>query len=143
MRAICDKKNILAVSDALQNVEILCGDFEQTLPYAESSNTLFYFDPPYKPLNITSNFNSYGKDEFTDQEQIRLRNFCSKIDALGYSWILSNSDVKEVDTNNDFFDTLYSNYPIQRVLAKRSINSNPEKRRPLTELLITSHAVSL
>src|SRR5699024_5187059 len=50
---ICNKENILAVSKALQDVEILCGDFENTLSYAKG-NTFFYFDPPYKPLNQTS-----------------------------------------------------------------------------------------
>ena len=68
---ICDKSNILSVSEALQKVELLCGDFEQTADYA-SSNTLFYFDPPYKPLSETSNFNSYAKDEFNDGEQKEL-----------------------------------------------------------------------
>ena len=38
---ICDEQNILAVSDALQKVEILCGDYEATLKEA-SSNSFFY-----------------------------------------------------------------------------------------------------
>ena len=78
---ICDSENILSVSKALQRVEILSGDFEKTLQYA-NPNSLFYFDPPYKPLNGTSSFNSYAKDEFDDKEQIRLRDFCSKLDSL-------------------------------------------------------------
>ncbi|MDO4783094.1 MAG: DNA adenine methylase [Capnocytophaga felis] len=134
---ICDTENLLAVSEALQKVEILCGDFEQTLPYAEE-NTLFYFDPPYKPLSETSSFNSYAKDEFNDEEQIRLRDFCSKLNTLNHHWILSNSDVKGKNQNDNFFDDLYAEFSIQRVNAKRSINANPEKRGLLTELLITN-----
>ncbi|GET45962.1 DNA adenine methylase [Capnocytophaga felis] len=134
---ICDTENLLAVSEALQKVEILCGDFEQTLPYAEE-NTLFYFDPPYKPLSETSSFNSYAKDEFNDEEQIRLRDFCSKLDKLNYHWILSNSDVKGKNAEDNFFDDLYAEFSIQRVNAKRSINANPKKRGLLTELLITN-----
>lgn len=134
---ICDRENILAVSEALQKVEILCGDFEQILNLAEK-NTLFYLDPPYKPLSETSSFNSYAKDEFNDNEQIRLKEFCSKLDTLNYSWILSNSDVKGKDNNDNFFDNLYSDFNIQRVEAKRSINANPDKRGKLTELLITN-----
>lgn len=134
---ICDSENILAVSEALQKVEILCGDFEQTLDFAEQ-NTLFYFDPPYKPLSKTSSFNSYSKDEFNDSEQIRLKDFCNKLDLLNHTWILSNSDVKGKDENDNFFDDLYSDFNIQRVDAKRSINANPEKRGLLTELLITN-----
>jgi len=135
---ICDKENILAVSRALQKVEILCGDFEQTINYTES-NTLFYFDPPYKPLSETSSFNAYAKDNFDDKEQIRLRDFCDKLNALNHYWILSNSDVRGKDKNNHFFDDLYANYEIKRVLAKRSINANPEKRGVLNELLITNY----
>ncbi len=135
---ICDRKNILAVSEALQKVEILCGDFEQTLDYARS-NSLFYFDPPYKPLSETSSFNSYAKDEFNDNEQIRLKDFCDKLDLLNHSWILSNSDVKGKDENDNFFDELYSDFNIKRVEAKRNINANPEKRGKLTELLITNN----
>lgn len=122
---ICDEENILAVSRALQKVEILCGDYEETLGYADN-NTLFYFDPPYKPLSETASFNSYAKDEFDDDEQIRLRDFCLKLDALNHTWILSNSDVKGKDKNDNFFDDLYSDFNIQRVDARRNINANPE-----------------
>lgn len=135
---ICDKENILAVSLALQKVEIVCGDFERTINYTEN-NTLFYFDPPYKPLSETSSFNAYAKDNFDDKEQIRLRDFCNKLNELNYYWILSNSDVKGKDENNHFFDELYADFEIKRVLAKRSINANPEKRGVLNELLITNY----
>lgn len=138
---ICDKENILAVSKALQNVEILCGDFEETLQFA-GNNTLFYFDPPYKPLSETSSFNSYAKEEFGDKEQIRLRNFCYKLDTLGHTWILSNSDLKGKNVNDTFFDDLYSDFIIQRVDARRSINANPNKRGALKELLITNQKTS-
>lgn len=137
---ICDDKNILAVSQALQKVEILCGDYQETLNYADN-NTIFYCDPPYKPLSETSSFNSYAKDVFNDAEQIRLRDFCHKLDALNHTWILSNSDVKGKDINDNFFDDLYSDFNIQRVNARRSINANPEKRGELKELLITNQTM--
>ena len=134
---ICDESNLLTVSELLQKVEILSGDFEQTVNYA-NRNTLFYFDPPYKPLSETSSFNSYAKDEFNDNEQIRLKEFCDKLDSLDSKWILSNSDVKGKNPNDNFFDDLFSEYQIDRVMAKRSINANPNKRGQLTELLIAN-----
>lgn len=134
---ICDKHNIMAVSESLKKVELLCGDFEQTINYTKH-NALLYFDPPYKPLSATSNFNSYAKDEFNDDEQIRLKRFCDRLDAFGYHWILSNSDVKEKNSKNNFFDDLYADFTIKRVEAKRSINADPEKRGILKELLITN-----
>jgi DNA adenine methylase len=134
---ICDKENLLSVSQLLQKVEILIGDYQVTLNYADGK-TLFYFDPPYKPLNETSSFNSYAKDDFNDNEQLRLRDFCLKIDLLEYKWILSNSDVKVNDGANNYFDDLYARFNIQRVEARRNINSNSDKRGILTELLITN-----
>jgi DNA adenine methylase len=122
---ICDKENILAVSNALQKVEILCGDYEKTLNEA-TTNSFFYLDPPYKPLSNTSSFNSYEKDELNDEEQIHLRNFCSKLEKLGHKWMLSNSDVKGKDANDNFFDKIYSEFSISRVKARRNINANPE-----------------
>lgn len=134
---ICDKQTIFADSEILQKVEILTGDFEDTLKYA-TNNSLFYFDPPYKPLSATSSFNSYTKEDFNDLEQIRLRDFCEKIDLLGYNFILSNSDVKGKNPNDNFFDDLYKQFSIKRVFATRMVNANAEKRGKLTELLITN-----
>lgn len=134
---ICNEENLLAVADVLQNVEILNGDYSKTLNYA-NGNTFFYFDPPYKPLSETSSFNSYAKDEFDDAEQIRLKEFCDFLDNQNHKWILSNSDVKGKDINNNFFDDLYAAFNIYRVNARRSINANASKRGQLTELLITN-----
>lgn len=138
---ICDKENILAVSQLLQKVEILCGDYTETLNYADN-NTIFYLDPPYKPLNKTSSFNSYTKDEFGDTEQTRLRDFCTKLDSLNHTWILSNSDVNDLNRGDNFFDNLYSEFNIKRVIAKRNINSNPKKRGEINELLITNQIIN-
>ena len=135
---ICDTANLLAVSETLQKVEILSGDFEETLNQ-NSENTFFYFDPPYKPLSDTSSFNAYAKSEFNDAEQIRLRDFCKKLDSQGYKWMLSNSDVKGNHPEGDFFDSLYSDFEIERIRAKRLINSNATKRGELNELLISNY----
>ncbi len=135
---ICDKENILFVSEVLQKVEIYCGDFEQTLNYDEK-NYFFYFDNQYKNLSETSSFNSYAKAEFNDAEQIRLGNFCRRIEKKGHKWMLSNSDVKGRNSNDNFFDEIYSDFLISRVQARRSINANADKRGKLNELLITNY----
>lgn len=135
---ICDTENILAVNKVLQKVEILCGDFEDTLKNA-NKNSFFYFDPPYKPLSQTSSFNTYTKDEFNDEEQIRLRDFCNKLEKQGHFWMLSNSDLKGKNPKDTFFDDIYSKFRISRVEARRSINANGEKRGILSELLITNY----
>lgn len=130
---ICDPNTIYADSNLLQNVEILTGDYQQTLAHAVG-NTLFYFDPPYRPLNNTSSFNDYAKEAFNDFAQRRLKEFCDQVEAAGYKFMLSNSDCSDM-----FFDDLYSQYIIERVWASRSVNANPQKRGKLTEILVHNY----
>lgn len=135
---ICNSENLLRVSEILQNITILNEDFESTIKFA-SSNAFFYFDPPYKPLSNTSSFNSYSKDEFNDDEQVRLSAFCKNLDLLDCKWSLSNSDVSSHNPEDLFFDKIYGGFNISRVLARRNINANPNKRGKLTELLISNY----
>ena len=135
---ICDPETILKDSGLLQRVEILNGDFEGTFEYAQD-NTLFYFDPPYRPLSDTSSFNDYAKEAFNDAAQIRLKEYCDRIDEAGFKFMLSNSDCKGKNEEDNFFDVLYAAYQIERVWASRSINSNPSKRGKLTEILVRNY----
>ena len=135
---ICDEELILTDSELLQRVIILNGDFSHTEEQIQGY-TFFYFDPPYRPLDATSNFNSYVKEPFNDKEQIRLMEFYSKITATGCYAMLSNSDGRARNTEDDFFDKLYKDYFIERVYAKRFINSDASKRGALTELLIRNY----
>lgn len=135
---ICDADTIYADSDILQNITILTGDFEQTFDYAEG-DTFFYFDPPYRPLNSTSNFNNYAKEAFNDVAQIRLKYFCDRLQHEKIPFMLSNSDCLGKDGTDRFFDDLYRNYDIQRVWAARSINADGSKRGKLTEILVRNY----
>ena len=135
---ICDPETIRKDSELLQRVEILNGDFESTFEHAHG-NTLFYFDPPYRPLSDTSSFNDYAKEAFNDEAQIRLKEYCDRINEAGFHFMLSNSDCKGKNENDNFFDVLYQAYQIERVWASRSINSNPNKRGKLTEILVHNY----
>ena len=95
--------------------------------------------PPYRPLTGTPSFNGYTKESFNDDAQIRLKQYCDRIHRAGYMFMLSNSDCKGKDEEDNFFDVLYANYNIERVWASRSINSNPNKRGKLTEILVHNY----
>lgn len=140
---ICNAETIMADSEALNhaNVIILNGDFSDTSNYLDEDGMNFvYFDPPYRPLNATSSFNSYVKEEFNDNEQIRLRDFTRELDErLGVYWMLSNSDCSAKNPEDTFFETIYNDFYIHRVFASRAINANPTKRGKLTELLICNY----
>ncbi|MGN0281620.1 MAG: DNA adenine methylase [Prevotella sp.] len=135
---IFDEETIHIDSELLQRVEILSGDFERTFEYA-NGNTLFYFDPPYRPLSNTSSFNDYTKESFNDEAQIRLKEYCDRIHQAGYLFMLSNSDCKGKNEEDNFFEVLYAKYNIERVWAARYINSNPSKRGKLTEILVHNY----
>lgn len=131
---ICDPVTIYADSELLQKVEILTGDFEETFAKV-SENTFFYFDPPYRPLSDTSSFNDYSKEAFNDAAQIRLKEYCDKLNEHNIPFMLSNSDCIEKDGTR-FFDELYLQYQINRVWASRMVNANAQKRGKLTEILV-------
>ena len=138
---ICDEKNIRAVSRCLSKVIILCGDYSETAKYS-GENTFYYFDPPYRPISKTSHFNSYDAKAFNDSEQLRLKEFCDKMDSEKSKFILSNSDPKpnaEYFEDGLFFDNLYCDYSIERVDVPRFINSKSSGRGAIKELLITNY----
>ena len=139
---ICNAETIMADSEMLNraDVTILNGDFERTADEMGEGLNFFYFDPPYRPLNATSSFNSYAKEDFNDDEQIRLRDYCTRLNEQpNVMWMLSNSDCSAKNPQDTFFEDVYANYNIHRVHASRAINANPSKRGKLTELLIKNY----
>ena len=132
---ICDENNLRNISNALQNVEIVCGDYTLSESFIDN-NTFVYIDPPYRPISETSAFTSYNSDSFDDKEQIRLSQYIERIDKVGAKVVLSNSDPKNVNPDDMFFDDLYKSFKIHRVEATRAINSKAEKRGKISELLI-------
>jgi DNA adenine methylase len=136
---ILDETNLKAVSDALQIADIELADFEESIK-AVKNNSLIYFDPPYRPLNKTSNFTAYSSFAFDDTQQKRLAEFYKKLDSDYQVYLmLSNSDPKNEDPSDNFFDELYQNFNIKRVSATRMINSKASKRGNIHELIITNY----
>lgn len=134
---ICQRDNLNAVSKALQNVTITIGDYSHTEHFIDS-DTFVYIDPPYRPLSQSSSFTSYSKEGFSDKKQIELSNFVKKIRQKGAKILLSNSDPKNINITDDFFDNLYKDYDIYRVSASRMINSNAHGRGKIKEILVSS-----
>ena len=134
---ICDEKNLLAVSEVLQKAEIICGDFTKSKKHI-SKKTFVYLDPPYRPLNGTASFTSYSKDSFSEDDQIRLAEFCKEIKYIGAKFLLSNSDPHNENPQDHFFEDNFRGFDIQKVKASRVINCKAVGRGQITELLITN-----
>ncbi len=136
---ICDAENLRSCSQVLQNVILKTGDYKECESFIDEK-TFVYLDPPYRPLTQTSAFTSYSENQFLDKEQIELAQFINNIAKKGSTILASNSDPKNSNEEDNFFDNLYSNFEIERVSASRMINANPEKRGAINELLITNIA---
>ena len=136
--SICDSDNLTKISAMLQNVIIKSCDYQEVMSFADSS-TLVYFDPPYRPLNVTSGFTSYTEDDFSDKNQIELADCFKALSSKGVKVMLSNSDPKNTNENDNFFDDLYADFNILRVEASRMINSKGSSRGKIKELLIKNY----
>jgi DNA adenine methylase len=140
--AIFDPDNIIAVSAALQNAEIVQATYSDC--YTNVNNkTLVYFDPPYRPITQTSSFTTYTGSEFTDKQQIELAQFFQKLDKEKEAKLmLSNSDSTGINPNDTFFERAYQGYNINKVSANRAVNCNGTGRGKISELLITNYGVN-
>ena len=135
---ICDEENLKNVSLTLRNVKIVYADYRESEKFIDDK-TFVYIDPPYRPLNITSSFTSYTENDFNDKEQIELAEYINVLNKKGAKIVISNSDPKNNDIDDNFFDKLYKNYNINRVKATRMLNSNASLRGVINELLITNY----
>ncbi len=135
---ICDEENLKNVSLTLRNVKIVYADYKESEKFIDDK-TFVYIDPPYRPLNITSSFTSYTENDFNDKEQIELAEYINVLNKKGAKIVISNSDPKNNDIDDNFFDELYDNYNINRVKATRMLNSNASLRGAINELLITNY----
>lgn len=132
---ICDADNLKAVSAVMQNVKVVCGSYEESESFIDDK-TFVYFDPPYRPLSTTSSFTSYTEGDFNDEDQKKLADYCRKLNEKGAYILASNSDPKNTNPDDNFFDDLYSDFTIERVGAIRMINSKTQGRGQISELLI-------
>ena len=135
---LLDADNLRAASRLLQGVSITYGDFT-AIESNVNAATFVYFDPPYRPISKTANFTAYSRTNFNDAEQLRLANFYRHLDGVGAKLMLSNSDPHNLDAGDDFFEQAYAGFRIERVQAGRNINSQSQKRGPVSELVILNY----
>lgn len=128
---IVDEDNLIACSTLLKKTEIALSSFEEVGKKARK-NDFVYFDPPYVPLNKTSSFTKYYKDDFDLDAQFSLRELCDKLDERGVHFMLSNSYTETVKD-------LYKNYNVKTVKANRAINCKADGRGKINELIITNY----
>lgn len=135
---ILNEQNLIKVSKLLEIAEIKYAGFE-TVEHDLAENSFVYFDPPYRPISKTSDFTSYSKLKFEDKEQRQLADLFHRLHKMGVKQMLSNSDPKNNDPNDNFFDEMYNNFTISRIPARRMINSVASKRAAINEIIVTNY----
>lgn len=131
---IINKPVVLAMSKYFNenNINIISGDYKQALKNLRKG-AFVYFDPPYMPISSSSSFTGYTENGFGKEQQIELKKECDKLNSKGIKFLLSNSD-------HPFIRDLYKEYEIITVKAKRSINSNGNKRGEINEILVRNYS---
>ena len=137
---ICDECNLRGLSKLIQNVEFIYGDYKKSSQYIKE-NSFVYFDPPYRPLSATSGFTSYTKEDFNDENQKELADYYRELSDRNVKVMLSNSNPKNTNENDTFFDNIYQGFNIDEIYASRMINANSKGRGKISEILVTNYNI--
>jgi DNA adenine methylase len=129
--AICNESELREISRLLKNAVIAVSQFDAIGEYVGNGDFV-YFDPPYYPISKTASFTTYTKEDFLENEQIRLAELYRMLDSKKANVMLSNSDA-------DFIKGLYQGYRINFVKATRMINCNANGRGKINEIVITNY----
>lgn len=111
------------------------GTYKDTVSKIDTSNCnkiFIYLDPPYDPVSGTASFTGYTANGFSREDQEELKQTCDNLNRAGIKFMLSNSDTK-------FINELYKDYNILKLQAKRSINSNGNKRGNVGEVVVRNY----
>jgi DNA adenine methylase len=130
---ICDADNLRAAHAVLKKVTLDVKDFDEAVVDAEPGDAV-YFDPPYDPVSKTSNFTAYHKDEFGKDNHERLARTFARLVEDGVDVVLSNSSTK-------FTNDLFAAWKSEHIPVSRPINSNPDARGVIDELLVVGKPV--
>lgn len=125
---IFDPDALHAVAPLLRRTQIKNLDYKATTDTAGEGDFV-YMDPPYDPINKTSNFTGYVKEGFGDKEQGELAVHARALRDRGAHVLVSNNDT-------EFIRALYSDFKIDAVRCARPINSKGDKRGEVNEVII-------
>lgn len=129
--AILGNGNTMAVHELLKHATLTHKPFYEAVKGAKKGDFV-YFDPPYHPLNGTSKFTNYTEHDFTEKDQLKLRDVFRELDKKGCYVMLSNSHSK-------FIIDIYKGYRQEIVMASRAINCKAHGRGKIKELVILNY----
>jgi DNA adenine methylase len=125
---VFDPDLLAADADLLAGARLRAAPFESVLDVARAGD-LIYCDPPYVPVSATACFTAYAVGGFAEADQARLADLVRELDRKGCLVMVSNADCALIRR-------LYRGLHVHRVHAARAINSNPDRRGRIRELVI-------
>lgn len=123
---VVQEENIRACADALSRASVSEKPFWELRPRA---GDFVYFDPPYHGA-----YRRYNAKQFSEDDQIRLRDMALRLAQRGVFVMISSS-------STDFINGIYAD-PVFRkriVLARRTVSRTSNRRGKEGELLITTY----
>jgi DNA adenine methylase len=132
------KENVILATDdfqqislALQSASLIVSDFKRVIRRARQDDLIFA-DPPYVTSHSNNGFLKYNEQLFSWNDQIRLRDCLIEAKNKGAHVVATNADTPPIRT-------LYKEgFTIQTVTRPSVIAAGPDRRRTVTELIITS-----
>ncbi|MBI4888117.1 MAG: Dam family site-specific DNA-(adenine-N6)-methyltransferase [Acidobacteria bacterium] len=140
---ICEPDHIRSVARALarDRVVLHCGPFDEVLA-GVGRGDFVYCDPPYAPLSRTACFAHYTAGGFGPLDQRRLQTAVVAAARRGASVVVSNSSAPDIEAAYAAPEARAAGLTVQRVPARRAINSLAARRGPVDELVITNAQTS-
>jgi len=122
------KEELQCFSKKAQKATFIQGDFETAFTQLRTDDVV-YCDPPYSPINPTSNFTAYTGNSFTDEDQRRLVHCAEIARSQNIPTLISNHYV-------DFTHELYKGANKKKVFqVQRSISQKGNGRIKVEEVL--------
>ncbi|MFT5296827.1 MAG: DNA adenine methylase [Colwellia sp.] len=121
-------EELIYFSEKAKKATFIQGDFETAFSQLKA-NDVIYCDPPYSPINPTSNFTAYAGNSFTDEDQIRLVNCAEVAKSKNIPTLISNHYV-------DFTRELYKDASKKKLFqVQRTISQKGKGRIKVEEIL--------
>lgn len=122
------QKELEFFSEKAQKATFMQGDFEAAFSQLQADDVV-YCDPPYSPINRTSNFTAYAGNSFTDEDQQRLVKCAERARNKNIPTLISNHYV-------DFTSELYKGANKTKLFqVQRSISQKGKGRIKVQEIL--------
>ncbi|GGR11239.1 DNA adenine methylase [Deinococcus ruber] len=127
--SLYDVMVLQAVANVVAASTVSCLPYDQFLRQNARQGDFIYLDPPYIPVSEYSDFKRYTKEQFREDDQVRLAELYTELVQLGAYPILSNS-------HTPMTLELYGQHKIIEVEMTRSINSVGMGRGAISEVLV-------